>query len=449
MSEVARGRQRSYAVAVHWARAIARGWLWLLIGCAAGCSSPALRAAEAGDRATLRQAIAAREVRGSLSNGEAASLARAVAEQDLKTASPEQAVLRVRDVLPCARELDGALATRMTIHDAAGAAAALARIDARGWGLADARRYASDADSAWRAVGARALVRSRDRGARLAALLDGNPLVRREAARAARDAGDAADLQALAEAARLDPEPIVRTEAVRALASLSGEDVANALRDLWTTGDDGLREDIAMAWSSPHLWATGGREALRVLVTSARGPGTIEGAAAVLRHADAGPELASLAVGRLIDAIRSGSTATRLQGIAQAPLDRPEVLEAVRASTRDDDVEVRIGALTRMAGRARVGARADTEARDALESLAQPGSQVGPQARFALGSLGDRRIQAWLEQDLASGVAPDRLGAATALAGLGVSARAATLLDDDDASVRDRAACTLLMADRH
>jgi len=336
----------------------------------------------------------------------------------------------------------------MSIHDAAGAAAALARIDARGWELGAARRYAADPDSAWRAVGARALVRAQDRQARLLALVDGNPLVRREAARAARDAADVGDLQPLAEAARLDPEPIVRTEAVRALASLSGPEVANALRDLWTSGDDGLREDIAMAWSSPHLWATGGRDALRVVVTSGRGPGSIEGAAAVLRHADAGPELASLAVGRLVETIRSGSTATRLQAIIQAPVDRPELLEAMRAATRDDDIEVRIGALTRVAGRARVDARGADEARVALESLAQPGSEVGPQARFALGSLGDRRIQAWLEQDLASERPLDRLSAATALASLDASARAAPLLADIDPSVRVRVACTLLMAAR-
>src|SRR5580704_17201695 len=83
---------------------------------AAACSaSPAMRAAESGDRAALGRAIAAREASGSLSNGEAASLARAVVERDLKTASPADAVARVDDVLSCARELDGALAARMQV----------------------------------------------------------------------------------------------------------------------------------------------------------------------------------------------------------------------------------------------------------------------------------------------------------------------------------------------
>ena len=426
---------------------------WVVLGAwvVACSSSPAIRAAESGDRAVLRQAIAARGARGSLSNGEAASLARAVAAHDLETASPDDAIARVRDVLPCARELDGALSSRMTTHDAAGAAAALARLDARRWDLDDARRYAGDADPGWRAVGARALVRAVDRRARLSALADGNPWVRREAARAASDAQDAADVQPLAEAARLDPEPIVRTEAVRALAALSGAGIADALRDLWTGGDQGLREDIATAWSSPSLWDAGGREALRVVVASGHGPGAIEGAAAVLRHADAGSELASLAIGRLVESIRSGAPVTRLQAIAQAPIDRPALLpllEAVRASAKDDDEQVRIGALTRLAGRAGPGAVDAKGAVESLEVLAQPGSAVGAQARFALAGARDRRVQAWLEQDLASADVSDRLAAATALADLGVAARAAPLLGDDDPSVRGRAACTLLMADR-
>jgi hypothetical protein len=438
---------------------MAAGWPWLLVVPVAACaSSPAMRAAESGDHATLCQAIAAREARGSLSNREAASLARSVAAHDLETASPADAVARVDDVLPCARELDGALSTRMAIHDAAGAAAALARLDARGWDLDDARQHAGDADPAWRAVGARALVRAVDRHARLLALVDGSPAVRREAARAAGDARDAADVRPLSEVARLDPEPIVRTQAVRAMAALSGGEVADALRDLWAGGDDGLREDIALALSSPPLWGSAGREALRGLVASGHGPGAIEGAAAVLRHPDAGPELTSLAVGRLVQAVQSGSRVTRLQAIAQASLDRPELLDAVRTCAHDDDLEVRIGALTRLAGRARSGAadtRAAADAADAttaLEALARPESDFGPQARFALGGAlpgtGDRRIQAWLEQDLASASPAERLGAATALANLGVSARAATLLADGDPSVRDRAACTLMMADR-
>ncbi len=404
-----------------------------------------MQAAERGDERALHEAIAAREKAGDLSTSEAASLAKTVAERDLRLALPTDALERVRDARPCAHELDDALAARMQTHDAAGAEGALARIEAHMLSLDDVRSFASDPDGSWRAVGVRALVRPEDRAPRLRALLDPDPRVRRQAARASRDAGDLADLSVLAEAARVDPEPIVRTEAVRAIAALpptpSGQ-TANTLRDLWTVGDDGLREDIALAWASPGVWSSGGQQALRTLIASDHGPGVIEGAAAVLRHHDANAETRQAAVGQIARSIEAGSRSTRLQALAEAPLDVRELLDAVRAAARDDDREVRVAALARLLE------TNDGSARTELEALAQPGAPTARRARFALASAGDRRVQAWIEQDLAAPSAADRLGAATALASLDVPARGAPLLADADVSVRVRAACTILLAAR-
>jgi len=58
------------------------------------------------------------------------------------------------------------------------------------------------------------------------------------------------------------------------------------------------------------------------------------------------------------------------------------------------------------------------------------------------------RVQAWIEQDLASEDASTRLLAASALSSLGRAARGAPLLVDKDPRVRARAACTMLLA-RH
>ena len=419
---------------------------WLAAGLAsvsASCASPAMKAAEHGDRAALLVAISAGHRRGSLSNRESAAIARAVAEQELRTGPPTEALSRVREARPCAYELDDALADRMRTHDAIGAEAALARIEGRGLSPEDARIFATDPDASWHAVGARALVRPEDRANRLLALLDPDPRVRRQAARAAHDAADGADLDALAEAARLDPEPIVRTEAVRAMAVLPPTPRnAILLRDLWNGGDDGLRQDIARAWSSPSIWAVGGREALRILIASEDGPGAIEGAAAVLRRReDADTEMAQAAAALLVRAIESGSRRERLQALAQTPLDRNELVASVKGAASDDDAEVRVAALARLAP-------FDAARVRELEVLAQPGSPVGAQARFALAGVGDRRVQAWIEQDLASSTPEERLGAATALAAMRVPARAAALLADGDASVRLRAACTILMAAR-
>jgi len=420
--------------------------LVLAAGAGACAASPALNAARRGDNAALHDALATRQRVGDLSTGEAVALARAVADRDLRGAVGGDAVDRVRDVRPCAHELDDSLARRMLLHDAAGAAAALARIDGGGFDLGDARRFVNDADGGWRAVGARALVRPEDRDALLRALLDPVPLVRREAARAARDAKDPADLAALAEAARVDPEPIVRTEAVRAIAALPaapGGRVADTLRDLWTSGDDGLREDIALAWSTPAVWSAGGREALRVVVASGHGPGVVEGAAAILGRRDRDTEIEEVAVAVLSRAIEIGPERIRAQALAQAPVGTKGLLVAARKADADDDLDVRVAALAWLAR-----ARADDKAIEKLEGLAQPGSAVADHARFALANLRDRRVQSWIEQDLGAPRPEERLGAATSLAALGVASRAAPLLADPEPTVRSRAACTMIMAAR-
>src|SRR3974390_1699431 len=94
-----------------------------LLATGACASSPALRAAESGDSATLRQAVAEREKKGDLSNGEAADLARAGADHELRVANPDKKLELVRAVRTCSRELDSALKYRMAFHDDAGAEA--------------------------------------------------------------------------------------------------------------------------------------------------------------------------------------------------------------------------------------------------------------------------------------------------------------------------------------
>lgn len=429
---------------------------WRLLGlrlaalaCACGpvacASSAAVRAVERGDRVALAEAIAARERKGDLSNRDAARLAKTVAEHELRESTGAEAVDRVRDSSPCARELDGALADRMALRDAAGAHAALARIEGGGLAAGRVGALSSGDDPEWRAVLARGFVRAGDQEARRQALLDPDPLVRREAARAAQAARDGADVDALAEAARLDPEPIVRTESVRALASLGGGRapiVVERLRDLWGSADDGLREDIARAWSRSPLWEGGGRGALLLLVASNHGPAAIEGAVAVLRARGADAEVADASLAQVERAIEAGARGTRIQALAQAPLDRSELLDAVRRASASDDREIRVAALGRLAGAGEPGAVG------ALEGLAAVGSPVAPRARRALAMAGDRRVQSWIEEDLEAAQPDRRLAAAMELAALGVAARGAPLLADADARVRTRAACTLIMAVR-
>ena len=424
----------------------------VVLACAGCASSPAMRAADRGDVAALRQEIAARHRQGKITNGEAVDLARAVARHEILGAAPKPADAgkRVREVAACASELDGVLEDRMETHDEAGAAAALERLDAGNLDASDVRRFASDKNDAWRAVGTRGLVKTpEDRSARQHALLDGSPLVRRAAARAASEAKDEADVDALAEAARLDPELIVRTEAVRALGAIGGAAVARKLDDLWTNGDDGIRQDIAAAWTEPKTFDAGGREALRVLLASEHGPGAIEAAAAVARrHAPADADLAASGVAVLVRAIDTGSRRDKLHAIALAPTDVADVTAALRKAAKDEpgaDLEMRTASLARL-----VSLPADHDASvRALETIAgQEHGKISMHARDALAAAGDVRIQAWIERDLTAPDGDARLEAAFALAALGRSARGAPLLADADPDVRTRAACTILLSTR-
>jgi hypothetical protein len=414
----------------------------VLGGCAA---TTAERAARRGDLSALHDAIQAGRRNGSLSNAEAATIAKVVAERELLAATGSDAVERVQDARACAHELDDALASRMRTHDEAGARAALVRLESGRFDPEGARAFATDADPSWRAVAARSLVRREDRAERTQALLAPDPAVRREAVRAARYARDLADIDPLLEVARLDPDGIVRTEAVRAIAALPADPdraTADRLRDLWTSSDEALRGDIALAWASPGLWGAGGRAALLRVVASEHGSAALEAAAAVLRRRDADPEVAGWAAGRLAATIEGGPRVARLQALGQAPLDRADLLAAVQGAARDFDPHVRVAALGRLLE------AHQPKVLEELETLARPGSLVADAARFALAVGGDRRIQAWVEDDLTGRRPAQRLAAAGELAALGVAASGAPLLADADAGVRLRAACTILMAAR-
>ena len=419
----------------------------LALGGSASCaSSPALRAAEGGDFASLQKDVAAEEKVGKLSNGEAAELARAVGEWEITKAPAAEQLARVRELRACARDLDGALARRMETSDGAGGEAALARVESGGLGEGDARRHAADADDTWRAVGARGLVREEDDAARQRAYIDPAPIVRRAAMHAAMKAKDPRDVDALSEAARVDPEPIVRTDAVRTLAAIGGAIVVSKLRDLWTSADEPLREDIATAWASPAIWGAGGRDELRLLLGQGRGPGAIQAAGAVLRGPNRDAEIDTSATALLARTIEKGSHRDRVHAIVVTLRPAGLVLDALREAAKDPDVMLKVAALARL-----VESAPDRDASiQALEALAgdKDRAAVASRARLALATAGDLRVQAWIEGDLVATEPSTRLGAATALSALGRSGRAAPLLADADASVRTRAACAILLAPR-
>jgi hypothetical protein len=403
----------------------------------------------------LRASLLEPHARGSVSNAQAACLARTVATREIVT-SKDNASARLRETSACSTHLDDAFAVRMKQRDAAGAEAAIVRIEQGTLSDGAARDYLTDGDAAWRAVGTATLHRRDDGHSRRAALLDPSPQVRRSAVLACRRAKDANDLPGLFETARLDPELLLRNHAVRAMSEILRSNTksahvarhANRLRDLWTTSDDALQHDIEVAWSLSPVFENGGREALITLIAAGFDASVIGAAAVVLRMPKADPELAGLARERISRAITESAREERLEAIRGAQLSGG-MLDALRVATTEDDARVRVAALARL-----VESKPDHErAIRELEGLAAPNTQHGPTvtsaARLALAQAGDLRIQAWLEEDLAAPSIERRIQAASALGALGRPARAVMLLADPDASIRTRVACAILSATAH
>lgn len=424
-----------------------------------------------GDLRRLGVEIARKHERGKLTNDEARDLARTVAEREIVSAKDERTALdRLREARACAAELDDAFERRMKTRDGAGAEAARALLEDGKLSESDAREWLGDADDRWRAVGVQTLHREEDGMRRRAAMLDPSPRVRRGALRASARAGDATDLDLLFETARLDPDLLLRNEALRSMSTIvrssvrsSVEDVAAArarelvsrLRDLFATGDDAIKEDVAVAWGLAPVFDHGGRDALHVVIASGKGPGAVAAAGVVMRSIPNDAELTSSAAALLSRTITDGSRRDRLHAIAVVVRVDGPILDAIRKAAEDDDLDIKVPALARL-----LESKPDREkAKRELYAIAGYGVKGSggadlraidraERARYALATAGELRVQAWLEEDLSSADPQRKTASAVALAALGRPARAAPLLADPDPSVRTRVACTMMMATR-
>lgn len=424
-----------------------------------GCGNGLVAAAERGDRGAVSRGIAEAHARGELSDRRAADLGLAVARRELEIARGRDAVERLEDLSPCAAELDGTLAALAERRDEAGARAAMLRVESGAMSRAAAREWLGDGDDAWRAVAVRALTGPDDGPMRREALLAGSPEIRRAAVAASREAADRADLDALFEAARVDPDLLTRSQALRAIGEIArrttgharesvGRSVAMRLRDLWSAGDDALRQDVAVGWVLSPTYEQGGREALGVYLGNPSATGRIAVAAAVLRNARDGSadrEVAAAAEALLVRVLGEGSVRDRLHALAASPLTATLGREIAKLAASPAEPEVRVAAWSRLLESEPYRAQAS---RELVRHASVAAGDLGRRARHALASQRWLPVQAWIERDLRAPRALDRLAAAHALAELGRAARAAPLLVDDDASVRARVACVLVAAGR-
>ena len=303
-----------------------------------------------------------------------------------------------------------------------------------------------------RPLGARTLTSNDDGELRRRLFTDPDEEVRRAALRAASEAADEDDAEAILEAARLDPNPAVQRQAIRAAGALGGERVALALRDLWARADDETRQGIVEAWGSPKSFASGGRGELVWAATTQRGQAAVAAAVTLLR---ARGERASEAVGVVERAVKEGPTADRVRAIEVALLAVPPLREAVVKAESDADETVAAAARARMLeapvdlGGAAEGSAARAALIAKLLPAASGGSEAATIARGALARAGVKELGPILERDGAAPSAKTRAEAGTALAVMGDVRRAAVIAVDPEPRVRVTVSCAILRAWAH
>jgi hypothetical protein len=441
-----------------------RAWLATVVGLCISCGpSRVVETALYGDLAALKAEISRAQRAGELDSAEVADLADAVARREIRSSSGRGAADRVHQAQGCAGAVRAELEERSHKADDPGAAAALVLLEA---GLVDGRayfrRYANAASAPWRAVGARASTRRSDGDVRRRLFADPDERVRRAALRAALSLRDPNDLEALLEAARLDPDANCRSLASRAAGAIGGERAVLALRDRWARIDETERLTVIEAWALPASYATGGKAQLVRVAEKETGLLAIASANALIA---AESDASGTALRVLVRAVGQGTTEERRLAIALVPLfdpgeggrSLPAVVEALVAAAEHDDLAVRVSALARLGERperrsqalAKLRAMAAGQSARRAETANEAGKEESARrARLALADASDRSVEAALRVDLGSSLVPHRREAALGLIRLGRLPSAATVLGDDDPSLRMEVACAILAADR-
>jgi hypothetical protein len=443
--------------------------LVLLVGCG---GSAALRAADSGDVEGLRKSLKAEIAAGEVDLGEAQDIAERLLRHQIETAQGPAGERSLESLDACAVRFDGSLSRRADHDDELGARAALLRIEAGLDAPMAHNEHLQSSAAGWRAVAARSLTLPARAGApdddplaragiwRRKLMVDPSAEVREAALRAAVDAADPADAEALLEAGRLEPEPHARRIAIQALGAVGTRRAVFGLKDLWTAADEEGRLAIVGAWAmaarkgrelgalrncaptDPQPACSAWHALARVSDDNAGMPSLV--AALELTHDAPANESGTLSgnaaavIERMID---DASTRVRVEAIASAPLAWAYLVEAIVAAASSTDPRVAVAANAR---RLELGGDDRKAALAALRAVAKDGGLGAEAARAALVAAADREVVPLLASDASSKSAVQRATAARQYATLGQVGEAAALLGDADAAVRTRAACAIL-----
>ncbi len=432
-----------------------------------GCGSAVISAAESGDMEAFRAKLSERVAQGDIDVDEAKRIAHAMMSRQIASAQGPLGVENVEAIGRCAVRFDGALAERASAEDEVAAHATLLRQEIGQIAPMAFSHLVDSKEPHWRAVAARSLTLPSDGSDKLVRaakwrqrlMRDHSQGVRLAAVRAAAEAKDKADVDAVLEVARLDPDPEVRASAIATAGAIGTREAVLGLKDLWSISDHEGKLAIVHAWSA--AWRKpfhGGHDKACELPTehasceawhqlqrvSDAGSGMAALLASLELIHDVSPATAKVAEGnaaavveRLID---KGAPTVRIEAIASAPLGWAHLLEAVVDAADDDETRVAVAALTRML-------ELEDKRKKATEKLrviAKERGLAAREAQHALAKFGDKSVLPLVEQRIKAASVGERSAAAAELAALGEANRAALLLGDQDAGVRSNTVCAIL-----
>ena len=167
-----------------------------------------------------------------------------------------------------------------------------------------------------------------------------------------------------------------------------------ALRDLFVTADEGLRQAIVDAWGQSGAAEAGGLYELVRVAETERGSPAI-GAGWVLLKFPAEPHAKEVGTRALLRGMSEGLSRDRILAVMDAPLVEGEVLDTLRKLAKSEDLPVKTAALVRLSENRMTREQAQLE----LWAMAKSGVRI---AVFALARTGTKDVAYLLEPDLAS-----------------------------------------------
>lgn len=367
------------------------------------------------------------------------AVALAVIERELDAATGREGRAFVQALGSCEGAVRPLLARRARQTDAVGTDAAMLLLESGHYRGPNPTRYRADENGGLRALAARET--EHDDDARRRYFVDPDERVRRAALRAALRAQDETDIPRLLEVARLDPDVVTRGLALGTLGAMGNEEVVSRLWDRYELADEPTRLGIVDAFAGEALLARGGRDKLAFLVDTTDGFVALHAAYLLDRLSTAVKDKGAT---RLLRFAKEGTSDERRLALRWLDPGGEDVEAALLEATTDDDPSVAIIGWARLLRSPNHRAKAE----DGLLELAAGPDASRYEALSALAAGGSARVLPQLEELLLAEDARTRKVAGLGLVRLGEERRAAVLLADDSAPVRQAIACRLLASER-